>query len=168
MYTLSPTFRAEPSHSRFHLAEFLMLEAESVHMTNTADLCNEVEAIVRDITSPLLDLLLSTGHARVSCFVWYFLSCPDTLCFSLACYPQIPLLGSGAPCEVKPCLQGTHLLCSYTQKPCRIADQQPFKLCACIHSTSSIACLFISGHASIPPPLFTRFLFNCNFYPHIL
>ncbi len=64
VYTLSPTFRAEPSHSRFHLAEFLMLEAESVTMDTTDALCNEVEAIVRDITLPYLQLL-SSGYAQV-------------------------------------------------------------------------------------------------------
>nr|CUU00425.1 hypothetical transcript [Hymenolepis microstoma] len=59
VYTLSPTFRAEPSHSRFHLAEFLMLEAESVTMTTTEALCDEVEAVVRKITTMYLETISS-------------------------------------------------------------------------------------------------------------
>nr|VZI25515.1 unnamed protein product [Spirometra erinaceieuropaei] len=54
VYTLSPTFRAEPSHSRFHLAEFLMLEAESVLLDSTDTLCTEMEAIVTNIVSSFL------------------------------------------------------------------------------------------------------------------
>ncbi|KAL7061626.1 hypothetical protein AAHC03_0287 [Spirometra sp. Aus1] len=54
VYTLSPTFRAEPSHSRFHLAEFLMLEAESVLLDSTDTLCTEMEAIVTSIVSSFL------------------------------------------------------------------------------------------------------------------
>nr|VZI16568.1 unnamed protein product [Spirometra erinaceieuropaei] len=54
VYTLSPTFRAEPSHSRFHLAEFLMLEAESVLLDSTDTLCTEMEAIVTSIVASFL------------------------------------------------------------------------------------------------------------------
>ncbi|VDO03336.1 unnamed protein product [Rodentolepis nana] len=61
VYTLSPTFRAEPSHSRFHLAEFLMLEGESVAMTTTEALCDEVEAIVRKITTMYLESISSSS-----------------------------------------------------------------------------------------------------------
>ncbi|VDD83984.1 unnamed protein product [Mesocestoides corti] len=67
VYTLGQTFRAEPSHSRFHLAEFLMLEAESVTMSSTEALCAEIEAIVRDITSSYLQHL-SSGCPRE----WHF------------------------------------------------------------------------------------------------
>uniref|UniRef100_A0A0X3PAZ9 Asparagine--tRNA ligase n=1 Tax=Schistocephalus solidus TaxID=70667 RepID=A0A0X3PAZ9_SCHSO len=57
VYSLSPTFRAEPSHSRFHLAEFLMLEAESVLLDSSAALCTEMETIVASIVSSFLEKL---------------------------------------------------------------------------------------------------------------
>ncbi|KAM7539983.1 hypothetical protein Aperf_G00000039230 [Anoplocephala perfoliata] len=80
VYTLNPTFRAEPSHSRFHLAEFLMLEAESVVMATTEALCDEVEAIVRQIADSYLEMLTSvSSHQKDLVLVRSYLSeSPDT------------------------------------------------------------------------------------------
>ncbi|KAL5967090.1 putative asparagine--tRNA ligase mitochondrial, partial [Taenia solium] len=79
VYTLSPTFRAEPSHSRLHLAEFLMLEAESVTMTTVDTLCDEIEGIVRDIASHYLDLLSTTSENDLHYVLSYLSETSDTV-----------------------------------------------------------------------------------------
>lgn len=79
MYTLSPTFRAEPSHSRLHLAEFLMLEAESVTMTTVDALCDEIESIVRDIASPYLDLLSTISQNDLHHILSYLSETPGAV-----------------------------------------------------------------------------------------
>ncbi|CDS41269.1 asparaginyl tRNA synthetase [Echinococcus multilocularis] len=79
VYTLSPTFRAEPSHSRLHLAEFLMLEAESVTMTTVDALCDEIESIVRDIASPYLDLLSTTSQNDLHHILSYLSETPGAV-----------------------------------------------------------------------------------------
>jgi asparaginyl-tRNA synthetase len=50
VYTLSPTFRAEKSLTRHHLAEFYMLEAEMIDMNNLDQLLDFVEVMVRELT----------------------------------------------------------------------------------------------------------------------
>ncbi|KAF8568973.1 hypothetical protein P879_01799 [Paragonimus westermani] len=57
VYTLSPTFRAEASHTRHHLAEFHMLEAESVHLDSVDRLCDEIETVVRGLVREFVDLV---------------------------------------------------------------------------------------------------------------
>ncbi|CAH8842968.1 unnamed protein product [Trichobilharzia szidati] len=56
VYTLNPTFRAENSHTRHHLAEFYMLEAESIHLDNIDSLCSEIEKILKMILNECLDI----------------------------------------------------------------------------------------------------------------
>lgn len=87
VYTLSPCFRAEPSDTGRHLAEFWMLEAEwsfpdpdGVH-----SICNLTEALLRDTVSGLLDnedveLLLkdSSEQKRRSLEQTFSLSAPWT------------------------------------------------------------------------------------------
>lgn len=53
-YTLSPAFRAEPSQTSRHLAEFYMLEAEVAFVDNLEGLLDIAEAGVRDTVSSLL------------------------------------------------------------------------------------------------------------------
>ncbi|KLT46093.1 asparaginyl-tRNA synthetase [Cutaneotrichosporon oleaginosum] len=53
-YTLSPAFRAEPSQTSRHLAEFYMLEAEVAFVDNLDSLLDIAEASVRDTVSTLL------------------------------------------------------------------------------------------------------------------
>jgi asparaginyl-tRNA synthetase len=48
VYTLSPCFRAEPSLTSRHLAEFWMLEAEWAFTQCVEDVCRVVEAAIKD------------------------------------------------------------------------------------------------------------------------
>ncbi|RKO93065.1 asparaginyl-tRNA synthetase [Blyttiomyces helicus] len=50
VYTFGPAFRAEPSDSTRHLAEFWMLEAEASFLTSLDDLMSLAEASIRSIT----------------------------------------------------------------------------------------------------------------------
>lgn len=60
VYTLSPCFRAEPSLTRRHLAEFWMLEAEWAFTNSTEgerdvrEVCKFVEAMIRNVAGPLV------------------------------------------------------------------------------------------------------------------
>lgn len=60
VYTLSPCFRAEPSLTRRHLAEFWMLEAEWAFTNSMSggrdvrEVCKFVEAMIRGVAGPLV------------------------------------------------------------------------------------------------------------------
>lgn len=49
VYTLSPTFRAEKSLTRHHLAEFYMLEAELVDMNGLNQILDHVERFLKEV-----------------------------------------------------------------------------------------------------------------------
>lgn len=49
VYTLSPTFRAEKSMTRHHLAEFYMLEVELIDMDNLDQLLDLTETMIKDV-----------------------------------------------------------------------------------------------------------------------
>jgi asparaginyl-tRNA synthetase len=51
VYTLGPTFRAEPSNTNRHLAEFWMLEAELSFCSSLAEVMNLVECLVRHLVT---------------------------------------------------------------------------------------------------------------------
>ena len=53
-YTLSPTFRAEPSATSRHLAEFYMLEAEVAFVETLDDLMDTVERGIKDVLNGVL------------------------------------------------------------------------------------------------------------------
>ncbi|TPX72844.1 asparagine---tRNA ligase [Spizellomyces sp. 'palustris'] len=55
VYTLGPTFRAEPSLSSRHLAEFWMLEAEMAYITQIGELLDFIEACIRETTAFVLE-----------------------------------------------------------------------------------------------------------------
>ena len=59
MYTFGPTFRAEKSHTRKHLAEFYMVEAETVILdepsTALQTLMRLIEDLVCSTTSTMLE-----------------------------------------------------------------------------------------------------------------
>jgi asparaginyl-tRNA synthetase len=49
VYSLSPCFRAEPSQTSRHLAEFWMLEAECTFVDSVEDICSLVEGAVKQV-----------------------------------------------------------------------------------------------------------------------
>uniref|UniRef100_A0A914LBN6 Aminoacyl-transfer RNA synthetases class-II family profile domain-containing protein n=1 Tax=Meloidogyne incognita TaxID=6306 RepID=A0A914LBN6_MELIC len=51
VYTLSPVFRANPSETRQHLAEFKMLEVECAFSDSLEHICNIVEEFIRFLVS---------------------------------------------------------------------------------------------------------------------
>jgi asparaginyl-tRNA synthetase len=51
VYTLGPTFRAEPSNTNRHLAEFWMLEAELSFCSSLGEVMDLVEALVRHLAT---------------------------------------------------------------------------------------------------------------------
>lgn len=55
VYTLGPTFRAENSRSRLHLAEFYMLEAEIAFIDRIEDLMSPIEKLIKNVTKMVLD-----------------------------------------------------------------------------------------------------------------
>ncbi|EPQ52046.1 asparaginyl-tRNA synthetase [Gloeophyllum trabeum ATCC 11539] len=54
VYTLSPCFRAEPSQTARHLAEFWMLEAEWAFTQSVDDVCRVVEAAMKAVVNTAL------------------------------------------------------------------------------------------------------------------
>lgn len=59
VYSMGPVFRANKSKTRFHLSEFLMLEAESVNVTTVSELCLEIESLVQSVVANFID-----SHSR--------------------------------------------------------------------------------------------------------
>lgn len=57
VFTISPTFRAEKSLSKHHLAEFYMIEAELVHMKTLDQLLSVVEGFLKYICSNIFETL---------------------------------------------------------------------------------------------------------------
>ncbi|RKP07162.1 asparaginyl-tRNA synthetase, partial [Thamnocephalis sphaerospora] len=57
VYTLSPTFRAEPSQTSRHLAEFWMLEAEATFVSDLDKLLDLSEACINSVTRRLCERL---------------------------------------------------------------------------------------------------------------
>ena len=55
VYTFGPTFRADKSHTRRHLAEFYMLEVEMCFLESLNDLLVLLENLYKCITSELLE-----------------------------------------------------------------------------------------------------------------
>lgn len=55
VYTFGPTFRADGTSSRVHLAEFYMIEAEMAFITTVKELCDLIERMVKTVTESLLN-----------------------------------------------------------------------------------------------------------------
>ncbi|KAI8870932.1 asparaginyl-tRNA synthetase [Ramicandelaber brevisporus] len=54
-YTFGPVFRAEPSMTSRHLAEFWMVEAEAAFVSNVEELCGLASNLVRETVQSVLD-----------------------------------------------------------------------------------------------------------------
>lgn len=54
VYTFGPTFRAENSRSRLHLAEFYMVEAEAAFIESLEELMKVMENLIKDVTSQIM------------------------------------------------------------------------------------------------------------------
>ncbi|XP_021924777.1 probable asparagine--tRNA ligase, mitochondrial isoform X2 [Zootermopsis nevadensis] len=54
VYTFGPTFRAENSRSRLHLAEFYMIEAEAAFIESLEELMNIMENLIKNVTSQVM------------------------------------------------------------------------------------------------------------------
>lgn len=54
VYTFGPTFRAENSRSRLHLAEFYMVEAEAAFIDSLEELMKVMENLIKDVTSQIV------------------------------------------------------------------------------------------------------------------
>jgi asparaginyl-tRNA synthetase len=61
VYTLSPTFRAEKSMTRHHLAEFYMLEAELIDMSNLDQLLDFAEDFLKKVCLNTLNRAIQSG-----------------------------------------------------------------------------------------------------------
>lgn len=61
VYTLSPTFRAEKSMTRHHLAEFYMLEAELIDMSNLDQLLDFAEDFLKRVCLNTLNRVIQSG-----------------------------------------------------------------------------------------------------------
>ncbi|XP_063228412.1 asparaginyl-tRNA synthetase isoform X2 [Bacillus rossius redtenbacheri] len=55
VYTVGPTFRAENSRTRHHLAEFYMVEAEVAFLDSMSELLSIMENLIKDVTARVLD-----------------------------------------------------------------------------------------------------------------
>lgn len=55
VYTFGPTFRADLSHTRRHLAEFYMVEAEVCFVKELEDILRVIEGVYRSATTSLLE-----------------------------------------------------------------------------------------------------------------
>lgn len=54
VYTFGPTFRADLSHTRRHLAEFYMVEAEVCFAEGLGDILRVIEDMYKSVTTSLL------------------------------------------------------------------------------------------------------------------
>lgn len=62
VYTFGPTFRAENSKSRLHLAEFYMIEAEIPFLQELKPLLISVESLIKKVTTILLENNIDDIH----------------------------------------------------------------------------------------------------------
>lgn len=65
VYTLSPTFRAEKSLTRHHLAEFYMLEAELIDMNELETLLRFVEDLLKTVSRSVYSKFNALSHLDV-------------------------------------------------------------------------------------------------------
>ena len=82
VYTFGPTFRAEKSHTKKHLSEFLMVEAEVV--TGDKGL-SAILDLVEGLYKHTVDTVLRQSSEEVDLFHKHIASSPDTKVGGVAC-----------------------------------------------------------------------------------
>ncbi|XP_069680528.1 asparaginyl-tRNA synthetase [Periplaneta americana] len=55
VYTFGPTFRAENSRTRLHLAEFYMIEAEAAFIESLDELVKIMECMIKDVSKQIME-----------------------------------------------------------------------------------------------------------------
>ena len=65
VYTFGPTFRAEKSHTRKHLAEFYMVEAETVTLGDPSTALHTIMTLIEDLICSTMSTVLEKSSEDV-------------------------------------------------------------------------------------------------------
>ena len=68
MYTFGPTFRAESSHTRRHLAEFYMVEAETMTIGHTRSGLASLMDLIEDLVKTTITAVLESNKEDMELF----------------------------------------------------------------------------------------------------
>lgn len=68
VYTFGPTFRAENSHSQRHLAEFYMVEAETVTLGDTGVGLKMLMKLIEDLITATVTTIVERNEEDVEMF----------------------------------------------------------------------------------------------------
>lgn len=68
VYTFGPTFRAEKSHTRRHLAEFYMVEAETVCLGGTREGLTSLMELIESLVKSTVQSVIETNPLDLQVF----------------------------------------------------------------------------------------------------